>query len=114
MGKAAVASPQSLEGLRAEPGVHVLTASTPAEWADQVSRLLDDERLRRQFGSAGRRYVEEHHRWETCLEPFGQLLGLPRVSAPRRSLLRRPPGTSFLEPSRTDRLDPRSVHEFCR
>jgi sugar transferase (PEP-CTERM/EpsH1 system associated) len=82
MGKAVVASPPALEGLPAEPGVHALMASTPAEWADQVSRLLDDECLRRQFGSAGRRYVEEHHRWETCLEPFGNLLGLPRASAP--------------------------------
>jgi sugar transferase (PEP-CTERM/EpsH1 system associated) len=82
MGKAVVASPPALEGLRAVPGVHALSASTPAEWAGQVSRLLDDEHLRRQFGSAGRRYVEEHHRWETCLEPFGKLLGLPRVSAP--------------------------------
>jgi glycosyltransferase involved in cell wall biosynthesis len=82
MGKAVVASPPALEGLRAEPGVHALTASTPAEWADRVSRLLDDERLRRQLGSAGRRYVEAYHHWDACLEPFATLLGLPRVAAP--------------------------------
>jgi glycosyltransferase involved in cell wall biosynthesis len=80
MGKAVVASPQALAGLRAEPGVHALAASTPSEWIDAVSRLLNDEPLRRQLGSAGRRYVETHHRWETCLEPLGTLLGLPRHS----------------------------------
>jgi sugar transferase (PEP-CTERM/EpsH1 system associated) len=82
MGKAVVASPQALVGLQMVPGVHALAASTPREWAEAVSRLLSDESLRRRFGVAGRGYVEEHHRWETCLEPFGALLGLPQVSAP--------------------------------
>jgi sugar transferase (PEP-CTERM/EpsH1 system associated) len=77
MGKAVVASPQALVGLRAQPGVHALAASTPREWADAVSRLLENESLRQQLGSAGRRYVEDHHRWDTCLEPFATLLGLP-------------------------------------
>jgi polysaccharide biosynthesis protein PslH len=81
MGKAIVASPQALEGLRVEHGVHVLAASTPREWADAVSRLLDDEPLRRHLGSAGRQHVEEHHRWEVRLEPFGTLLGLPPASS---------------------------------
>jgi sugar transferase (PEP-CTERM/EpsH1 system associated) len=80
MGKAVVASPQALEGLRAEPGVHVLAASTPQEWAEAVARLLGDEPLRRQLGAAGRRYVEGHHRWEVCLEPFAEVLGLPRAA----------------------------------
>ena len=26
------------------------------------------------LGAAGRRYVEQHHRWEECLEPLGALL----------------------------------------
>jgi sugar transferase (PEP-CTERM/EpsH1 system associated) len=77
MGKAVVASPEALEGLGTEPGVHALAASTAEEWADAVSALFGDESLRRRLGTAARRYVEEHHRWETCLEPFGALLGLP-------------------------------------
>jgi sugar transferase (PEP-CTERM/EpsH1 system associated) len=76
MGKAVVSSPQALVGLHVEPGIHLLAASTPGEWADAVSRLLDDRDLRRQLGSAGRCYVEEHHRWDRCLEPFGAILGL--------------------------------------
>jgi polysaccharide biosynthesis protein PslH len=82
MGKAVVASPQALAGLRARPGVQALAASTPHEWAEAVSRLLEDGALRRQLGAAGRRYVEEHHRWEACLEPFAPLLGLPAGEGP--------------------------------
>ena len=81
MGKAVVASPQSLAGLRAEPGVHLLSASTPGEWVEAVTRLLDDEGLRQRLGAAGRRYVEENHHWEGCLEPFRALFGLPEAEA---------------------------------
>ena len=76
MAKAVVASPPTLEGLGIEPDVHVLAASSPADWVDSVVRLLDDPGLRLRLGSAGRDYVEEHHRWDRCLEPFGPLLGL--------------------------------------
>lgn len=82
MGKALVASPQALAGLGLEAGVHVLAASSPAEWAGAVVRLLEDPALRQRLGLAGRRHVEAHHRWETCLEPFGTLLGLPGSPGP--------------------------------
>jgi polysaccharide biosynthesis protein PslH len=77
MGKATVASPQSLAGLRTRGPVPVLTASTPTEWVESVVRLMDDPALRRRLGSDGRRYVEESHRWDRCLEPLGSILGLP-------------------------------------
>jgi glycosyltransferase involved in cell wall biosynthesis len=76
MGKAVVASPPALAALRTQPGVHLLAASSPAEWTGAVLRLLDDKALRHQIGTAGRRYVEQHHDWEHCLEPFRHLLGL--------------------------------------
>jgi glycosyltransferase involved in cell wall biosynthesis len=77
MGKATVASPQAMAGLRAEPGVHAMAASSPSEWAEAVVRLLGDESLRRSLGGAGRRYVEAHHNWDRCLGPFAPLIGLP-------------------------------------
>jgi polysaccharide biosynthesis protein PslH len=76
MGKAVVASPEAIEGIQAEPGVHLLAASTPSEWVVTVTRLLDDPDLRRRLGLAGRAFVEEFHDWECCLAPFAGLLGL--------------------------------------
>jgi sugar transferase (PEP-CTERM/EpsH1 system associated) len=76
MGKAAVVSTQALAGLQVQPGVQVLAASCPEEWIEGVLRVLDNPDLQRQLGAAGRRYVEEQHRWERCLEPLATLLGL--------------------------------------
>jgi len=81
MAKATVASPAALTGLKARPGVEVLTASTPAEWIETVTRLFRDAKARAQLGLAGRAYAEQFHRWETCLEPFGRLLG-PHAEGP--------------------------------
>jgi sugar transferase (PEP-CTERM/EpsH1 system associated) len=74
MAKAVVASGQALAGLSARPGAELLQASAPEEWAAAVLGLFAEPALRRALGSAGRRYVEEHHRWEVCLEEFARLL----------------------------------------
>jgi sugar transferase (PEP-CTERM/EpsH1 system associated) len=76
MGKAVVASPPALAGLRARPGEHLLTASAAADWVGAVDRLLGDAELRGRLGRAGRHYVQQHHRWDVCLEPMARLLGL--------------------------------------
>jgi len=76
MARATVASPQALAALEVQPGIELLAASSPAEWVEAVCTLLDDANLRRQLGEAGRCYVEEHHDWDRCLEPFAELLGL--------------------------------------
>ena len=76
MGKAVVASPGAVEGIGAEPGIHLLAASSPAEWAWAVARLLDDRDLGQELGRAGRAFVEGAHSWDRCLAPFAELLGL--------------------------------------
>jgi sugar transferase (PEP-CTERM/EpsH1 system associated) len=70
MGKPVVATPAALVALRTEPGRHLLEASTPAEWVEAVGGLLAHPARRRALGVAGRRFVEEHHHWEHCLEPL--------------------------------------------
>jgi sugar transferase (PEP-CTERM/EpsH1 system associated) len=92
MGKATVASPPALAALRVEPGVHLLEASSPAEWVAAVLRLLDDAGLRRRLGAAGRHFVERNHHWDRCLDPFQSLLGLTpgTESAPGRGTLAAP------------------------
>jgi glycosyltransferase involved in cell wall biosynthesis len=88
MGKPVVASPQALTALRDKPDLPALTATNSQEWIEHVTRLLDNPSLRRQLGTAGRRYVEAAHDWDRCLEPFGALLGLhtsPLSDRPLRS-----------------------------
>jgi sugar transferase (PEP-CTERM/EpsH1 system associated) len=76
MGRAVVCSPQALEGLAARPGVHLFQAATPDEWVGSLLALWSDPDRRHALGRAGRRHVEEHHLWESCLEPFAGLLGI--------------------------------------
>lgn len=82
MGKATVASPQSLAGLQAEGSVPVLAATTREEWVASVVQLMDDAALRARLGRDGRRFVEESRRWDRCLEPLEAILGLRDKSLP--------------------------------
>lgn len=61
MGKAVVAHPVALEGLAVVPGVHVLSAKTPAEFVTAITRLLHDDLLRTRLGAAGRRLIAERY-----------------------------------------------------
>lgn len=88
MARAVVASPQALAGIRALPDSHLLAASSPAEWVGHIVRLLDDPGRRQQLGAAGRRYVEDNHDWERCLEPFAPLLGMRNGQTPALPSLR--------------------------
>jgi glycosyltransferase involved in cell wall biosynthesis len=44
-----------------EDGVNGFLASTEDEWVEKIGRLLTDRELRRRFGSAGRRTVEQRY-----------------------------------------------------
>jgi sugar transferase (PEP-CTERM/EpsH1 system associated) len=83
MNKALVASPACLQGVHAQPDVHLLRANSAKDWQQTILRLIDSPGLRRQLGQAGRRFAEEHHRWDHCLEPLGRLLD--EVASPDKS-----------------------------
>jgi len=51
-------------GLSARPGRDLLVGQDAEEVADLVCGLLEDPRRRADIAAAGRRYVEEQHRWE--------------------------------------------------
>jgi sugar transferase (PEP-CTERM/EpsH1 system associated) len=76
MAKACVASPAAFAGIRARPGVELLSATTPAQWIEAITRLLGDSNMRRTLGDAGRGYVAAHHAWDTCLERLPEILGI--------------------------------------
>jgi sugar transferase (PEP-CTERM/EpsH1 system associated) len=81
MGKAVVASPSALAALQTESGRHLLKASTAPEWIDALSDLLENAARCRELGSAGRRYAEQNHHWEKCLEPLLQKIFNPAVNS---------------------------------
>ena len=74
MGLPTVASTVAAEGVDAEPGRHLLTASTPEEYADALCRVLDDPGERRRLGEAGRARVLSHHSWAAAMRTFDQLV----------------------------------------
>jgi glycosyltransferase involved in cell wall biosynthesis len=41
--------------------------------ADALKRLIDNSDLRRKMGLAGRKYVEEHYRWESNVKAMNDL-----------------------------------------
>jgi sugar transferase (PEP-CTERM/EpsH1 system associated) len=81
MGKPVVASPQALNGINRDD-VPALVARSVDEWASQIDRLLRDDAARRELGCAGRRYAEDHHDWDQCLQPIEALLGLAPDATP--------------------------------
>jgi len=60
-----VASPKAVSALETVSGQDLLVAEDPLPFADAVLDLLKYPSRRQQIGHAGRKYVEDHHRWET-------------------------------------------------
>jgi sugar transferase (PEP-CTERM/EpsH1 system associated) len=67
MGVPCVCSELAAGGVDCVAGEHILTASTPAEYADQILRLLDDPEERRRFSEAGRTRMETNHAWDKSM-----------------------------------------------
>ncbi len=80
-GRPVVAHPEALKGIEAVPGQHLLHATTAQQFIDTLSALIDDPQQRQQLGAAGRAFVEEHYRWDRCLEPFERLFREPAAAA---------------------------------
>jgi sugar transferase (PEP-CTERM/EpsH1 system associated) len=72
MGRSLVVTPQALEGIDAEPGRQLLTATDPAQFADQVARLL--EQPDPALGAAARATVVQHYGWSSHMRRIPQLL----------------------------------------
>lgn len=64
MGKPVVTTTIASEGLRVRHEEHILAADAPRDFAREVLRALQDERLRNRLGAAGRALVERYYTWE--------------------------------------------------
>jgi glycosyltransferase involved in cell wall biosynthesis len=80
MRKAVVATPQALEGLRAERGAEVLEARNAEELAAALRALFQNDAQVRRLGLAAGSYAEKNHGWDACLQPFAEHLFSDRSS----------------------------------
>jgi sugar transferase (PEP-CTERM/EpsH1 system associated) len=87
MSKPVIASPQAIEGLAAEPGVHAAVAAAPADWLEQLQFLFADARARRDLATAGRLFVEHQHGWRACLQPLADCLPFAAADIELKSAL---------------------------
>jgi polysaccharide biosynthesis protein PslH len=62
-----------LEGIDARPGVDVMIADTPEEFAASVVRLLRENDLQQRLSRNGRRLVEEKYDWQVVLGKLDDL-----------------------------------------
>jgi len=62
-GEAVVTTTIGLEGIDAKPGIEVLVADSPQDFAGAVIRLLEDFELRKELSRNGRRLVERSYDW---------------------------------------------------
>lgn len=64
-GTPVVATSLAVSALNVQPGRDLLVEDHPQGFADQILALLENQQDQKALGMAGRRYVEENHRWET-------------------------------------------------
>jgi glycosyltransferase involved in cell wall biosynthesis len=83
LGTPVVATFKGAEGLDLSPGQEVLLADDPADFANQVVRVLRDGVLRRQLATRGRQLVERHYDWAEIGRRFVSLVE-ETASYPRR------------------------------
>jgi glycosyltransferase involved in cell wall biosynthesis len=73
VGKPVVASPLAIEGLGVVDGEQLLTAETDDEFAERISLVLGDDRLRARLGTDARAWAERNLTWEATLDRFDEL-----------------------------------------
>lgn len=79
MGKAVVATPQSIGGLEARHGENILIARKSKEFAEHVVSLLQDKNKREYLGRNARKTVRDSYTWQKKakeLESVFQYLGM--------------------------------------
>jgi glycosyltransferase involved in cell wall biosynthesis len=73
-GKAVVAAPEAVAGLRVINNEHLLVAGDPRSFAEAVVEVIRDENLRLRLGNRARAFVETEHDWKPVLQKLTQLV----------------------------------------
>ena len=72
MSRPVIATTPAVQALEVTSGDEVLVADEPSKFADSVVSAMDAPS---RIGANGRRYVEEHHKWDSNLETLDRLFG---------------------------------------
>jgi polysaccharide biosynthesis protein PslH len=84
-----VTTPAAASALAAVPGRDLLVGDSDDQFAEAMSRFLDDSKSRRDVGLSGRAYVERQHQWRRLAERLTDVYlharngTSPRGTAPR-------------------------------
>lgn len=84
MAKPVVSTALGAEGLVVTPGVELLVADAPADFAAAVGRVLDDPSLATRLGRSARDFTERNHSWTASaldLERFFEQVAPPAAPA---------------------------------
>jgi sugar transferase (PEP-CTERM/EpsH1 system associated) len=73
-GKAVVASPNAVAGLRVVNGEHLIIADSPRRFADAALEVIRDASLRESLETQARQFVEAEHDWKTLLKKMVELV----------------------------------------
>jgi polysaccharide biosynthesis protein PslH len=65
MGTPVVTTSIAIQSLSVKDGEHLLVADEPQQFAEAVTTLLNNKNLQKILSENARKYVEEHHDWET-------------------------------------------------
>ena len=74
MGVPVVTTTFGYEGIQAEKGKEILVADDWDDFASAVAEMMLDRQRREHVAQAGRRFVEDHFRWETQLANLDQVV----------------------------------------
>ena len=74
MGKAIVSTSIGAEGLPVQPGIDIMIADKPEEFARATVHLLEDHNRREALGRAARELVVHGHSWEVVAQDFERVL----------------------------------------
>src|SRR5262245_5605248 len=73
-GKAVVASPEAVAGLRVVNGEHLMIAGSPRRFADAAFEIIRNRNLRESLEAQARRFVEAEHDWKILLHRLVELV----------------------------------------
>jgi len=73
-GKAVIASPEAVAGLRVVNGDHLMIADSPRRFADAALEVIRDASLRESLETRARHFVEAEHHWKPLLQRLVELV----------------------------------------